>query len=150
MLRARDEPGDALPRPTAVDDACSRAASRRQGAEQPERHRRCRRRRGLRFTDPSYGRMGVLRRACASRSSSCSQGVYQDRRRQRAASVLLGDDFGAAERPVLLGSTSRGLFVNDTERQHIRVFNVKGNGDLGGGALLGGDRRRRPGALPTA
>jgi len=25
--------------------------------------------------------------------------------------------------------------VNDTERQHIRVFNLKANGDLGGGAV---------------
>jgi gluconolactonase len=48
--------------------------------------------------------------------------------------VLLADDFAQPNGLCFSLDESR-LFVNDTERQHIRVFNVKGNGDLGGGAV---------------
>ncbi len=48
--------------------------------------------------------------------------------------VLLADDF---DRPngLCFSLDGRRLFVNDTARQHIRVFDVKGDGGLSGGKV---------------
>jgi gluconolactonase len=48
--------------------------------------------------------------------------------------VLLADDF---DRPngLCFSLDGRRLFVNDTARQHIRVFDVKGDGALAGGTV---------------
>jgi len=60
------------------------------------------------------------------------QGVY--RIDADGSVVLLADDFAQPNGLCFSLDESR-LFVNDTERQHIRVFNVKGNGELAGGAV---------------
>jgi len=93
------------------------------------------------FTDPSYGRMpyyGVPRPQELS-----FQGVY--RIDADGSVVLLADDFVQPNGLCFSLDESR-LFVNDTERQHIRVFTVKGNGDLGGGAVWAVTEGEGPGA----
>ena len=83
------------------------------------------------FTDPPYGRAeyyGVKRD-----QELCFQGVY------RVGSdpthpILLVDDF---DRPngLCFSLDGRRLFINDTSRQHIRVFKVKRDGTLAGGKV---------------
>jgi gluconolactonase len=84
----------------------------------------------LYFSDPPYGRAefyGVPRPQELS-----FQGVYRVGSDPRSP-VLLVDDF---DRPngLCFSLDGRRLFVNDTARQHIRVFDVKGDG-LSGGAV---------------
>jgi gluconolactonase len=83
------------------------------------------------FTDPPYGRVefyGVKRE-----QELPFQGVY------RAGSeagnpTLLVDDF---ERPngLCFSLDRRRLFINDTARKHIRLFDVNPNGTLSGGGV---------------
>jgi gluconolactonase len=81
------------------------------------------------FTDPGYGRVefyGVPRP-----QQLTYQGVY---RLSENGLQLLADDFGQPNGLCFSLEGSR-LFVNDTERRHIRVFNVSDDGSLTGGAL---------------
>ena len=98
------------------------------------------------FSDPTYGRLeyygeprapqlgfrGVYRLAGGLNGGTDSAG---------AAPQLLADDF--AQPNGLCFSADEGeLFINDTERMHIRVFEVRGDGTLAGGrvwATLEGD-----------
>ena len=88
---------------------------------------------GIYFTDPPYGRM---RRSTASsatagaRVSRACTGWAPD----PTSPALLADDF---DRPNGLCFSLDGarLFVNDTARKHIRVFDVKPDGGLAGGAV---------------
>ena len=97
---------------------------------------------GIYFTDPPFGRMkfyGVERE-----QELPFQGVYragEDPRRP----TLLADDF---DRPngLCFSLDGRRLFVNDTARQHIRVFDVRGDGTLGGGAVWTETTGEGPGA----
>jgi gluconolactonase len=83
------------------------------------------------FSDPPYGRAeyyGVPRP-----QELAFQGLFRvgpDPKRP----VLLADDF---DRPngLCFSLDGRRLFVNDTARQHIRVFDVKGDGGLSGGRV---------------
>jgi gluconolactonase len=83
------------------------------------------------FSDPPYGRaefFGVKRE-----QELPFQGVYRagdDATRP----VLVADDF---DRPngLCFSLDGRRLFVNDTARQHIRVFAVKPDGSLSGGEV---------------
>jgi gluconolactonase len=82
------------------------------------------------FTDPPYGRAeyyGVPRP-----QELTFQGVYRVDADPRSP-VLLVDDF---DRPngLCFSLDGRRLFINDTARQHIRVFDVAG-GKLTGGAV---------------
>lgn len=80
------------------------------------------------FSDPTYGRMdhyGVLREPQLP-----FRGVYCVR--PDGGLVLLADDFGQPN-GLCFSLDDRTLFVNDTERQHIRVFDVRGDGTLAGG-----------------
>jgi gluconolactonase len=94
------------------------------------------------FTDPTFGRMdyyGVKREPELG-----FRGVYQvgpDPRSPR----LLADDF---EQPNGLCFALDGtrLFVNDTARQHIRVFDVRPDGALAGGRLWAETRGEGRGA----
>lgn len=83
------------------------------------------------FTDPVFGRMeyyGVPRE-----QQLPFQGVYRvDPDGSRL--TLLASDFGQPNGLCFSLDESR-LFVNDTERQHIRVFNVTSKGELTGGAV---------------
>ncbi|MBM3489970.1 MAG: SMP-30/gluconolactonase/LRE family protein [Alphaproteobacteria bacterium] len=84
------------------------------------------------FTDPSYGRMdyyGVKREPELS-----YRGLYRlspDGRSLR----LLADDFGQPN-GLCFAADERRLFVNDTERQHIRAFAVQADGSLADGRLF--------------
>jgi gluconolactonase len=83
------------------------------------------------FTDPTYGRMdyyGVKREV-----EQPHRGVYRAGA-DPASPTLLADDF---EQPNGLCFSLDGarLLVNDTARKHIRVFDVRADGTLAGGAV---------------
>ena len=86
---------------------------------------------GIYFTDPSYGRMEYYG---VSRTPHLGfRGVYRvepDGRRL----ALLADDFGQPN-GLCFSADERRLFVNDTERGHIRVFDVLDDGTLGKGRV---------------
>ena len=94
------------------------------------------------FTDPSYGRVefyGVPRPQELS-----VQGVYRiDGDGGRL--TLLADDFVQPNGLCFSLDESR-LFVNDTERGHVRVFGVEANGDLNGGAVWAVTEGDEPGS----
>ena len=82
------------------------------------------------FTDPNYGRreyFGVPRE-----QELDFQGVY--RIAPDGALSLLADDFAQPNGLSFDGPEAR-LFVNDTEREHIRVFDVEADGGIGGGGI---------------
>ena len=83
------------------------------------------------FTDPTYGRAefyGVPREP-----ELAFRAVYRLDGGGRQP-VLLADDF-AQPNGLCFSLDERRLFVNDTERRHIRVFDVKVDGQLGGGQV---------------
>jgi len=83
------------------------------------------------FTDPSYGRMpyyGVERTPQLG-----FRGVYRVAPDGQPLRLLV-DDF-AQPNGLCFSADERRLFVNDTERSHIRVFDVQPDGGLGAGAL---------------
>ncbi|MBX6322790.1 MAG: SMP-30/gluconolactonase/LRE family protein [Rhodospirillaceae bacterium] len=83
------------------------------------------------FTDPTYGRMefyGVPREPELG-----FRGVYA-LDAEGGEPRLLADDF-AQPNGLCFSLDERRLFVNDTERQHIRVFDVAADGSLSGGAV---------------
>ena len=86
---------------------------------------------GIYFTDPSYGRMEYYG---VSRTPHLGfRGVYRvepDGRRL----ALLAEDFGQPN-GLCFSADERRLFVNDTERGHIRVFDVLDDGTLGKGRV---------------
>ncbi len=86
---------------------------------------------GIYFTDPTYGRLeyfGVPRE-----TELDFQGVYRVEDDGSRLS-LLADDFAQPNGLCFSLDESR-LFVNDTERGHIRVFDVSGERSLSGGAV---------------
>ena len=94
------------------------------------------------FTDPPYGRAeyyGVKRDQELS-----FQGVYRVGP-DPTHPILLVDDF---ERPngLCFSLDGRRLFINDTARQHIRVFDVKRDGTLAGGTVWAETVGEGPGA----
>jgi gluconolactonase len=86
---------------------------------------------GIYFTDPVFGRTeyyGVPRPPQLG-----FRGVYRvepDGRRL----TLLADDF-AQPNGLCFSADERRLFVNDTERGHVRVFDVMPDGTLGNGRI---------------
>jgi len=83
------------------------------------------------FTDPTYGRMeyyGVPRPLQLG-----FQGVYRMAEDGSELTCLV-DDF-AQPNGLCFSADEKRLFVNDTERYHIRVFDVSPSGDLAGGAV---------------
>lgn len=92
------------------------------------------------FTDPTYGRMKYFGRERACELSF--QGVY------RAADgklALLADDF-AQPNGLCFSLDEKRLFVNDTSRQHIRVFDVQADGTLANGRVWAQTTGEGPGA----
>lgn len=82
------------------------------------------------FTDPTYGRLdyyGVKREP-----ELAFRGVY--RIAPSGALALLADDF-AQPNGLCFSPDFARLFVNDTDRQHIRAFDVTADGTLAGGAV---------------
>jgi gluconolactonase len=91
----------------------------------------CARGGGIYFTDPPYGRVefyGVPRR-----QELDIQGVYRVGPDAEHPDLLV-DDF---DRPngLCFSLDGRRLYVNDTARQHIRIFDVDGDGRLSGGKV---------------
>lgn len=83
------------------------------------------------FTDPTYGRVefyGVPREP-----ELTFRGVYTTRGEGDAAELLV-DDF-AQPNGLCLSLDERRLFVNDTERQQIRVFELGADGSLTNGRV---------------
>lgn len=83
------------------------------------------------FTDPTYGRMpyyGVERP-----TQLTFQGVYR-MNEDGGNLTLLAADF---QQPngLCFSPDEHRLFVNDTERMHIRVFDVRSDGRLSGGSV---------------
>ncbi|HJQ58359.1 MAG TPA: SMP-30/gluconolactonase/LRE family protein [Vineibacter sp.] len=86
---------------------------------------------GIYFTDPTFGRMdyyGVKRNV-----ELAFRGVYRAEP-DGDKLTLLADDFGQPNGLCFTHDEQR-LFVNDTERQHIRVFDVKADGTISGGGV---------------
>jgi len=83
------------------------------------------------FTDPTYGRMPYygVERAC----ELDFRGVYR-MEEDGSALTLLADDFDQPN-GLCFSRDERRLFVNDTERGHVRVFDVSDDGQLSGGAV---------------
>lgn len=82
------------------------------------------------FTDPTYGRMegfGLKRDVVLG-----FQGVY--RLAADGTLKLLADDFGQPN-GLCFTLDEKHLFINDTDRNHIRVFDVQADGSLKGGAV---------------
>ena len=83
------------------------------------------------FSDPTYGRMeyyGVPR--------PCQlgfQGVYR-LDPERETLILLADDFSQPN-GLCFSLDEKRLFINDTDRQHIRVFGVHADGTLDQGRV---------------
>ena len=94
------------------------------------------------FTDPTYGRMeyyGVLREPELD-----FRGVYRVGAEPKSCE-LLASDF-AQPNGLCFSLDGRRLFVNDTERQHIRLFEVGANGSLSGGNVWAETAGEGPGA----
>lgn len=94
------------------------------------------------FTDPPYGRAeyyGVPRA-----QELTFQGVYRVGADPRSP-VLLAADF---DRPngLCFSLDGRRLFVNDTARQHVRVFDITPGGGLSGGRVWAETKGDGPGA----
>ena len=93
------------------------------------------------FTDPTYGRMEFYG---AQREQELHfQGVYKID--VDGGLTLLADDFAQPNGLCFSLDASR-LFVNDTVRKHIRVFNVAPDGKLTGGAVWAETKGKEPGA----
>ena len=83
------------------------------------------------FSDPTYGRAEYY-----GRPRQCDldfRGVYKVKP-DGSGLTLLADDFGQPN-GLCFSLDGKRLFVNDTEKQHIRVFDVKADGTLAGGAI---------------
>ncbi|HET7874109.1 MAG TPA: SMP-30/gluconolactonase/LRE family protein [Methylomirabilota bacterium] len=97
---------------------------------------------GVYFTDPPYGRAefyGIKRE-----QELGFQGVYRVGP-DPAHPMLLVDDF---DRPngLCFSLDGRRLFINDTARKHIRMFDVREDGTLSGGKVWAETTGSEPGA----
>jgi gluconolactonase len=94
------------------------------------------------FTDPPYGRAKFYGVERAQELSF--QGVFRVGADPRTPELLV-DDF---DRPngLCFSLDERRLFINDTARQHIRVFEVTPTGGLRNGCLWAETRGDKPGA----
>lgn len=80
------------------------------------------------FSDPTYGRAEYYGRPRPT--VLAFRGVYRVEPDSRRL-TLLADDFGQPN-GLCFSADEKRLFVNDTDRQHIRVFDVKPDGTLAG------------------
>ena len=82
------------------------------------------------FTDPTYGRLEYYGR---KRDAELGfQGVY--RIAPDGSLALLADDFGQPN-GLCFSDDEMRLYVNDTDRRHIRAFDVQADGRLEGGVV---------------
>jgi gluconolactonase len=97
---------------------------------------------GIYFTDPTFGRMkyfGVERQPELD-----VRGVYRAGSNPRSPELLV-DDF-AQPNGLCFSLDGRQLYVNDTERKHIRVFEVTPTGALKDGRVWAETVGDKPGA----
>jgi gluconolactonase len=85
----------------------------------------------IHFTDPTYGRTEFYGRP--REPQLAFRGVYRVRP-DGSGLTLLADDFGQPNGLCFTADEKR-LFVNDTEKNHIRVFDVRDDGSLSGGGV---------------
>jgi gluconolactonase len=97
---------------------------------------------GIYFTDPPFGRIEPY--GIARDQELDFQGVYRVGADPKSPRMLV-DDF---DRPngLCLSLDGRRLFVNDTARMHIRVFDVGPDGGLAGGRVWAETVGEGPGA----
>jgi gluconolactonase len=102
----------------------------------------CRSDGGIYFSDPPYGRAKFYGVERAQELSF--QGVFRVGADARSP-MLLADDF---DRPngLCFSLDEARLFVNDTARKHIRVFDVAPDGGLRNGRLWAETKGEQPGA----
>ena len=93
------------------------------------------------FTDPNSGRSA--RWGVERPQQLTFQGIFQ-LKPDNGEMTLLCDDFSKPNGLCFSHDESR-LFVNDTDRQHIRVFDIREDGTLSGGAVFGETGGARPG-----
>ena len=86
---------------------------------------------GIYFTDPTYGRNEYYGNPRPLQLDF--RGVYRAEP-EGGKLTLLADDFGQPN-GLCFSRDERQLFVNDTDRQHIRVFDVKPDGTLANGRI---------------
>lgn len=86
---------------------------------------------GIYFTDPVYGRFEYYGNPRPTVLDF--RGVYRAEPDGKKL-TLLADDFGQPN-GLCFSLDEKQLFVNDTERQHIRVFDVAADGTLAGGRV---------------
>ena len=97
---------------------------------------------GVYFSDPPYGRLKFFG---VERPQELSfQGVYKVGADPRSPELLV-DDF---DKPngLCFSLDERRLFINDTARQHIRVFDVSPRGALSHGRVWAETKGEKPGA----
>ena len=94
------------------------------------------------FTDPTYGRMPYY--GLPREQEHDFQGVYKVAP-DGSGLTLLVDDF-AQPNGLCFSRDERRLFVNDTDRGHIRVFDVGDDGRLSGGSVFAAVVGDGPGA----
>ncbi|MFI4929144.1 MAG: SMP-30/gluconolactonase/LRE family protein [Burkholderiales bacterium] len=94
------------------------------------------------FSDPGYGRMAYY--GVEREPQLAFRGVYRVAA-NGAALTLLASDFGQPN-GLCFSADEALLFVNDTERQHIRVFDVAADGTVSGGRLWAQVSGKGPGA----
>jgi len=97
---------------------------------------------GIYFTDPTYGRIEYYGNPRPLQLTF--RGVYRAEP-DGGTLKLLADDFGQPN-GLCFSLDERRLFVNDTERQHIRVFDVQPDGTLAGGGVWATTTGTGPGA----
>jgi len=93
------------------------------------------------FTDPPYGRTAT--HGVEREQQLGFQGVYRINP-DGGCLTLLVDDFARPNGLCFSPDESR-LFVNDTQRQHIRVFEISPDGRLQGGQVWAGTGGSEPG-----
>lgn len=81
---------------------------------------------GIYFSDPTYGRNEYYGNPRPLPRDF--RGVYRAEADGRSV-ILLADDFGQPN-GLCFSLDERRLFVNDTDRQHIRVFDLRADGTL--------------------
>lgn len=84
------------------------------------------------FTDPTYGIQSDYE-GFAAESETAGSHVY--RRDPDGAVTRVADDF-AGPNGLAFSADERTLYVSDTERAHLRRFDVAPDGTLSGGAVL--------------
>ena len=94
------------------------------------------------FTDPTYGRMPYY--GLPREQEHEFQGVYKVAP-DGSGLTLLVDDF-AQPNGLCFSRDEQRLFVNDTDRGHIRVFDVDSDGRLSGGSVWAAVVGNGPGA----